>query len=149
MNAEHLPALITTRDPIEILRAVARAIHEEPRRYDQSIWMNTEAEDVDYPPACGTVACIAGWTLLLTQGHQNLPRGYFNIETAARDILGLDEPAADRLFDGSAAGAPPFKPWDTHSSRSRAVTPEQHAAKGVDHITRFLINHFDYHGPVL
>ena len=74
---------------------VAEAIEKHPQRYDQrSCYGNNE---------CGTTACIAGWTLALTEHQGDLTaadRAYDSeIFSPAGDALGLSEYEAEHLFD--------------------------------------------------
>jgi hypothetical protein len=93
-------------DPVEILRVVARAILAEPKRYDQGDWI-TVVQDWhgkdrrDRFPDCGTIACVAGWTVVVTlpPGEKRLP---VDTEQEARVKLGLDSAQADKLFSGAA-----------------------------------------------
>ena len=67
-----------SKDPVVILSHVAKAILDEPKRYDQGTWYtkkddksdnNPYAEvipDTRYPP-CGTICCVAGWICEVTQ----------------------------------------------------------------------------------
>ena len=55
---------------VRLLKKVRKLIAEEPRRLQMQTW----GQDVEqtYPsdpqkPPCGTVACIAGWTILAAQ----------------------------------------------------------------------------------
>lgn len=56
------------------------------------------------PPACGTAACIAGWACLLGGDEElatnirDFRSGWRTVEFRARDLLGLDESQARRLF---------------------------------------------------
>lgn len=45
---------------VRLLRRVAKHIVEEPRRYNQGSWCDRSN---DAP--CGTMACIAGWAVIL------------------------------------------------------------------------------------
>lgn len=49
---------------VKLLERVIAHIEEEPKRFDIAQWGYKKSKLVD-GPACGTVACIAGWTLLL------------------------------------------------------------------------------------
>ncbi len=51
--------------PLELLRAVQRHIHKAPDSYQQHETVRRPAAS-----ACGTTACIAGWAVLLTTGHE-------------------------------------------------------------------------------
>lgn len=125
-----LPRPIKSKDPVVILKHVIALIKAEPKRYDQSTYMETPkmhcARGTEHFPACGTICCVAGWVNIVagksdrTYGHQ---------EGLAKGALGLTESEAYELFDGS----PP-------AVRSRAEsTPRQHAADGIKHIKRFVL----------
>lgn len=47
-------------EAVRLLRRVKKHILEEPRRFDMKDWVESSTVS-----PCGTVACIAGWTLLL------------------------------------------------------------------------------------
>ena len=52
----------------KLLRRVAKHISEEPRRFDMG-YMTTPLDEIPKrrQPPCGTVACIAGWALILSK----------------------------------------------------------------------------------
>jgi len=61
---------------IELFEKVKAHILEEPRRLSQITWVTTreqqpvrfaEIVSSDQEPPCGTVACVAGWTSLLSE----------------------------------------------------------------------------------
>lgn len=56
---------------VDLFQKVKEKILEEPRRFDMSVWGNHVPllPPETYPP-CGTVACIAGWALLLESGAE-------------------------------------------------------------------------------
>jgi len=112
----------------DLLMDVARAIEEEPRRYNQEDWHARVAPCEVYEattesgPSCGTVACRAGWIVELAGHWDSDPDPAIvwwggGIAGAARQILGVtwggltdeerEEDAAfgrdvADLFDGSA-----------------------------------------------
>lgn len=50
---------------VKLLKKVRKLIQEEPRRMRMSSWgRKTDGSDISNPPPCGTVACLAGWTVL-------------------------------------------------------------------------------------
>lgn len=82
----------------ELLEELIQAVLEEPLRYDQSDWLSqgvyrmsihrTRGRNV---PACGTVACFAGWVVTLVQGYDAYAKiGYNSIAGQAAHILGFD-----------------------------------------------------------
>lgn len=54
---------------VELLKQVRKKIAEEPRRLVMDLWgskvvnLNVLNKPIN-PPPCGTVACLAGWTVL-------------------------------------------------------------------------------------
>jgi hypothetical protein len=91
---------------VKLLRKVKKHILEEPRRLAMGYFVQrkdgltqtvfeSEARDGDeYPFAkCGTAACIAGWTVLLTDQTQE-----WQIEQNAIRLLEIDGREAQRLF---------------------------------------------------
>jgi hypothetical protein len=55
-------------------------------------------EIVDRSPACGTVACAAGWTVKLFSDPTWVPISWVDIETTARLLLDLTHDQASFLF---------------------------------------------------
>jgi hypothetical protein len=107
-----------SKNPVTILRTVAKAILEEPKRYNQRVWLATDSYDSALAfPACGTVACIAGWTCLVTGANPDA----YDVPQVAAKILGLaDSPS---LFVAAIPGTAGTK---------------AHACAGVRHIARFV-----------
>lgn len=100
---------------VKLLRQVKAHILDEPRRLhmDHGL-MPKYGKDA---PACGTVGCIAGWTVVLANKKrtesakatikrlkiprsESLPRerSWSAIEDMATEILGIRSSAAERLF---------------------------------------------------
>lgn len=92
-----------------LLSEVRRLILEEPKRYNQRWWiarldgkngaLYLSREQDDIVPACGTVACVAGWVATLKVGNR------FTADMAeyvATQKLGLDSDQALELFKESA-----------------------------------------------
>lgn len=137
------------KTPIGILKAVAKAILEEPRRYNQQDWGSrydaaTVKRDATLP-ACGTVACVAGWVTVLTRPTrvENVPLGDAQIIAARR--LGLSRQMSqgelyERLFSPSAF---------SRVRHGKMLTPREYARAGVRHIERFMRAHLGYTGPKL
>jgi len=76
----------------DLLMDVATAIEQEPRRYNQEQWLLRVEPGADETgrakyPACGTIACRAGWIVQLAREQSWYP-GAINMQ--ARDILGLE-----------------------------------------------------------
>lgn len=93
---------------VDLLRATAALLREEPERYCQWDYVSTPP---DLEPGCGTVACIAGHALLaaglplvsLARMERN---GWSRIPDAAQGLLGLTEDQADTLFDAECIDWP-------------------------------------------
>lgn len=88
---------------VKLLRKVKKHILEEPRRYDQDATVCTSQPGSPYEgkhvyPACGTIACIGGWALVLSGKKNSSDLGI------ARQLLDLDYEQADRLFGGIGGG---------------------------------------------
>jgi hypothetical protein len=133
-----------------LLAAVCKAILAEPKRYNQTIWFETLSDERESHtiemryarwnpaaerrerarfarkqqefPACGTVACVAGWVLALQRGR--LPHDQHSVELPAKRILGLNSAQAFQLFTSDAV-------------RGRPGTP-RYAKAGVRHIQKFM-----------
>lgn len=126
-----LPKPIKSKNPVVILRHVIKAIKEDPKRYDQSTYLNEKDTDGDYRPKnyfsqCGTVCCVAGWVNVIAgKNHRN----YARQPITAQRVLGLSDEEAMRLFSGS----PP------EVRRRDQFTARQHAADGIKHIKRFVL----------
>jgi hypothetical protein len=87
-----------------LLGDVIEAIRQEPARLDMSDWItHFHEKSIAVPeeggPACGTVACIAGWAVILARrGERTLPQNWIGgVQGAA--------PRADVSRGGGGAGA--------------------------------------------
>lgn len=90
---------------VKLLRKVAKHILAEPKRFVMWTWMRekgagaydftSDASDNRPVPfaKCGTAACIAGWTCILS--GDSSPRDF---ETRAADLLNINDTKAKRLF---------------------------------------------------
>ncbi len=85
---------------IDLLMSIKEKILEEPKRLNMSVWYckrDTVLSLWDVygkaEPPCGTVACIAGWALLLK--GEDVNRG--NVAVRAMDALDI-RGYADQLF---------------------------------------------------
>lgn len=86
---------------VKLLRKVAKHILAEPKRlYMSSYIVRKEKMEIDRPyPKCGTAACIAGWTCLLTPQLKNFALNEnYDAHGPAEKILGLSRMEANRLF---------------------------------------------------
>jgi hypothetical protein len=120
-----LPKLKKNAKPWEILKAVCKVIADEPKRYDQYVTLDRDIES-EYYPACGTVGCVAGWTVVLCGRGSPL---YATL--GAQDILGLTDDEAFDLFREDAAG-------NKRRFVGGGATPLAHARRGIAHIKRFV-----------
>jgi hypothetical protein len=86
---------------IERLDAVLEYISEHPEQHSQNLWASKTH--------CGTVACLAGWTVILEYPGAELEGGSLArvdgvtmiIRDEARDLLGLNTAQEDALFLGA------------------------------------------------
>lgn len=73
-TAEPLPV----QEQIDLLKRVRKIIQEEPKRLDMSVWGLKQGQgmedllvsDLFQWPACGTIACLAGWLVLATESTE-------------------------------------------------------------------------------
>ena len=115
------------RNAYELLQEIRKLILEEPKRYDQEYTL-TVGDGPDMP-ACGTVGCVAGWTVALKLPDRVAQYSYGGgVCIRAATILGLDYEQRSLLFDGGALG------------RTRPQTL-RHAKRGAEHIKRFMEKH--------
>ncbi len=139
-----------TQEAIDLLLRVKAHILEEPRRLSMDTWFNTNESyigDINDTYAelcptykfapCGTVACIAGWTVLLHDGNVKSSR---DISIRAAELLGLNYTPArrdDEMFYGTL-----FYPsqWDEgwYDSYKESETVEQKAIVAADYIDHFI-----------
>ena len=117
---------------IDLLEKVCDHIQAHPELIDMTKWVREED--------CGTVACIAGHTCLLSgykavEGKKyTMKRGVerISIQDEAQKLLGLDdEQAADLFFTGN---------WDMTLSHAydKCRTPKQRAMVVVRAINKFI-----------
>lgn len=123
---------------VELLERVKTHILEEPRRLLMQGWMLASKE-----APCGTVGCIAGWSLALEKGvkiaderglvYRN-GRRVADPHGAGMKVLGLTEDQADDLFY--------VVNWPNDMSR-RYVAGDQNAKATVtaERIDRFIAEH--------
>jgi hypothetical protein len=91
---------------VKLLRKVKEHILAEPNRLQMGEWIERSEPGgfvYDYDaevtvPACGTTACIAGWTCLLGKGMEFDARGPFRISAEANKLLGVTEEDTSDLF---------------------------------------------------
>ena len=123
------------------LRRVQRHILAEPATLDMNEFLCRNL-DLNMPyyhdnyainktPSCGTVGCIAGWTVQLYRG----PRSRARLMTAGRD-LGLTKDQACRLFFFKCHDDSQHWPQQFEDKYHAAKTPFARAkvtAKRIDH----------------
>ena len=122
----------------DLCRAVCAAILEEPKRYDQSTFCSRyDAEEVaDNPelPACGTIACRAGWIVALHDGGITVPCS--RVETRAQTILGTGD--TTDLFDIAALF---FEACKGCPAYARSSPQRRNAQKGVWGLRQWMKTH--------
>jgi hypothetical protein len=92
----------------DLIRRVVAAIEAQPHKWDQGQFVGGAAWNGADPSECGTTFCFAGWALhlenrlafdsavgLVALDAHGKPRPF---DVAARDLLGLTEHQAERLF---------------------------------------------------
>lgn len=93
----------------EVMLRVADAIEasvgagRENVGFDMTTYKSSNPSYGTRPDAwgCGTVACIAGWTVLVERGKEEFDDVYgFSMDCIAEDILGLDGDQSRFLFGG-------------------------------------------------
>lgn len=152
---EMLPPLDNVKTAYDLLNWICQTIIEEPARYDQqnTLLLAFSGRDghkahhhytITRPlPQCGTVGCVAGWTVAATQvrfprkdtwrkGYQPSYNG--GVLRTAQRVLGLTYQQADRLFSECAVPG-----GGTYGGGE--VVLRQHAHAGVAHIRRFMRIH--------
>jgi hypothetical protein len=89
---------------VKLLRKVKKHILEEPKRLFMAWYVVRKGDDAsvirgmrdDRFADCGTAACIAGWTLILS--GEDTP---YSRSAAAAKLLGIDHNLAANLFEPS------------------------------------------------
>jgi hypothetical protein len=107
-----MSTVISTSDD-EMVEALVEALHNNPgddryadffdNDYDGSEVSTNLVEERLLPerrPACGTAACIAGWTLVAVAGRRTWAQAgsWQDWQDQAADILGLDQLQSTQLF---------------------------------------------------
>lgn len=96
-----------TKVNVPLLETVMTFIRDNPDEWDQNVWIHPTALT-----DCGTVACFAGWTCLLS-GYRALAPGQFygstcvagkngeleDIPNLAASLLGLEDEQVRNLFN--------------------------------------------------
>lgn len=103
-----------------MLNAICRIAKEEPKRIKMSVCYARgdqiyERGAYEKRPACNTIGCIAGWTLVLTGRSEDNERSGSSTD-GAREILGLSLSQEQELF------YPPFMHKDVQTKRHADLT---------------------------
>ena len=81
---------------VKLLKKVRKLIAEEPRRLRMSVW-GKKVTGRNAPP-CGTVACLAGWTVIAARPHYMKFTGKLD-DLVMKNNGGVDTPQlAQRLL---------------------------------------------------
>jgi len=132
---------------VKLLRKIQKHILAEPRRLNMSHWA---APSHDAP--CGTMACIAGWAVILTKRRgaekfrrvaERLGIGLFpdpkritlNPSTVAAKALRLDLDQKEKLFHTYGW------PWNFREKYLNAENPRIRARAASDRIDHFIATH--------
>lgn len=96
---------------VKLLRKVKKHILAEPKRFHMGDWATFWAKSErkpKYVPPCRTVACIAGWTVLLAKpllwkrfmadNVKDICQTSINPETEAATLLGMSRHEASSMF---------------------------------------------------
>jgi hypothetical protein len=125
---------------VKLLRKVKKHILEEPKRFIMGDWVvRKEApghqvcdDDGNYRPfaKCGTAACIAGWTMLLSKVDPSTVDSY---SAAASELLGIGNTFHNPLFytdDWPLEYEAAYKNAKTPAGRARV------AARRIEHFIK-------------
>lgn len=110
----------SVKNAYQLLSYIGAIAMEEPKRISMTMFLAQNLPDIPDMgyPSCGTIGCIAGWTIAL------LPRWYRSIENA-KMILGLSDEQRDDLF------------YDYELCIDKNAKTKAHAIAVVAHIGRF------------
>lgn len=120
---------------VKLLRKVKRHILAEPRRLEMNSWC-----ELSETAPCGTSACLAGWSGILSGLVRKNEGGYFDCENwsaIGAKALGLTRDEANRLFRFREQVSAKVKHWPIELSDeyNEAYTPRMRAeitAKRID-----------------
>jgi hypothetical protein len=129
---------------VELLQKVKAHILEKPERFVMTRWQvyglpgeeivmcTDEMQKIRKVPECGTMACIAGWTVALTDPTKD-HQGVRSISEYATDLLGLNE-APDMFW---------LQKWSRHFRATWKATrsPRKHAQIAARVIDQFIKKH--------
>jgi hypothetical protein len=123
---------------VKLLRRVKKHILELPNRFIMGDWIEkldpgTVVKDYEAKvtvPACGTVACLAGWTYLLAKGKEiDCPRD------EAEELLGITHDEGRELFYTDDWPADLAEDFESSSD------PQERAEIAGKRIDRFIAEH--------
>ena len=137
----------------ELLEEVCQAITEEPLRYNQQTWIDQNIglrrEFEEEVPACGTMACIAGWVCTLRRTHANhiqdvpmIGARLLGFQWYVRDLSDFSsyEEYAEACVRDTQPVRDLFSDKLLEGSENLRGTPE-YAAMGVEEIRKFMATH--------
>lgn len=83
-----------------LLAAIVAFILAEPKRFNMELFTQEVSPNAPDAPACGTVACLAGWADVLTSGYVDTYSNGMNggVEQRAIEVLQLTKEEANSLF---------------------------------------------------
>lgn len=125
-----------TKLNVKLLRKIQKHILAEPKRFIMGWWNEKSSpgeplndfEMCSTIPKCGTAACIGGWALILSGENPDLMR---SVSKAAGALLGIENDAANRLFDSYA--------WPNRFRRFRELkSPAARVKVAVARIDHFI-----------
>ncbi len=127
-----------------LLRKIKRLILAKPKRLDMGDWikafhgeiLNTDVHQV---PACGTVACVAGWGAILMRPSKSIGE---TIDGAAADAMNLaiGYEQDGEIYAGDLFSCETSRAFKETSYMPAAGTPE-HAAVIAKRIDTYLAQH--------
>lgn len=123
----------------ELLERVIEHIREEPKRYYQNRWLMRRqdiiAEGMEAPP-CGTIACRAGWIVLLHDGVRSGIDGEY-VPARANEILGATTYGYDADTNQQTPSTCRLFGWEDNGwAGTRA-----HACQGIKGLRDFMKQH--------
>lgn len=88
---------------VELFEKIKTHVREEPKRLYMGDWVMRKLPSLDdnrpdFFPECGTVACMAGWAVLLNTPLDPLYVRSYLVESQARKALDIDGEQASGLF---------------------------------------------------
>ena len=124
---------------IKLLQRIKAHILEEPKRYEQATY-GAKLLPEEGGPACGTVACLAGWAVVLS-GKRLLDKDgscRIDVDTLAYKLTGLGPKGfmADKYYEkfGSVFGTGGGWPKRFATRLEKAKTPKGRARVAADYI---------------